>query len=170
MEHLIAHLAIPRNMQSVGRWSNRMWYGYTRISGGAGNLLPLLRSGKWRRERDSNPRCRYKRHTRFPVVLLRPARTSLRFWKTCGMRGKEEAERVVAFLPFRRAGRLLSELAQEVNGQCVPLPQFPVTLPAAGVRPAPVHGAHHTFYKLTTSAAAKTVSVCFSDSGVGLLL
>ena len=27
---------------------------------------------KWRRERDSNPRCRYKRHTRFPVVLLQP--------------------------------------------------------------------------------------------------
>ncbi len=26
----------------------------------------------WRRERDSNPRCRYKRHTRFPVVLLQP--------------------------------------------------------------------------------------------------
>jgi hypothetical protein len=33
---------------------------------------------RWRRERDSNPRCRYKRHTRFPVVLLQPARTSLR--------------------------------------------------------------------------------------------
>ena len=36
----------------------------------------------WRRERDSNPRCRYKRHTRFPVVLLQPARTSLRICKT----------------------------------------------------------------------------------------
>ena len=33
---------------------------------------------KWRRERDSNPRCRFKQHTRFPVVLLQPARTSLR--------------------------------------------------------------------------------------------
>jgi hypothetical protein len=36
------------------------------------------KSEKWRRERDSNPRCRYKRHTRFPVVLLQPTRTSLR--------------------------------------------------------------------------------------------
>jgi hypothetical protein len=36
----------------------------------------------WRRERDSNPRCRYKRHTRFPVVLLQPARTSLRIKQT----------------------------------------------------------------------------------------
>ncbi len=32
----------------------------------------------WRRERDSNPRCRFWQHTRFPVVLLQPARTSLR--------------------------------------------------------------------------------------------
>ena len=36
----------------------------------------------WRRERDSNPRCRYKRHTRFPVVLLQPTRTSLRIGQT----------------------------------------------------------------------------------------
>ena len=38
--------------------------------------------GRWRREWDSNPRCRYKRHTRFPVVLLQPTRTSLRMIKT----------------------------------------------------------------------------------------
>ena len=37
---------------------------------------------RWRRERDSNPRCRYKRHTRFPVVLLQPTRTSLRIGQT----------------------------------------------------------------------------------------
>ena len=32
----------------------------------------------WRRERDSNPRHRFWQRTRFPVVLLQPARTSLR--------------------------------------------------------------------------------------------
>ena len=49
---------------------------------GSGHLVRIGHLGKlgrgWRRERDSNPRCRYKRHTRFPVVLLQPARTSLR--------------------------------------------------------------------------------------------
>ncbi len=32
----------------------------------------------WRRERDSNPRYTFWAYTRFPVVLLQPARTSLR--------------------------------------------------------------------------------------------
>ena len=32
----------------------------------------------WRRERDSNPRYAFWAYTRFPVVLLQPARTSLR--------------------------------------------------------------------------------------------
>ena len=32
----------------------------------------------WRRERDSNPRSRFWRDTRFPIVPLRPSRASLR--------------------------------------------------------------------------------------------
>jgi hypothetical protein len=57
------------------------------------DLLPLLPSGSdgvrnislrrtrlsqtWRRERDSNPRYTFWEYTRFPVVHLRPARSSL---------------------------------------------------------------------------------------------
>ena len=49
---------------------------------------------RWRRERDSNPRCRYKRHTRFPVVLLQPTRTSLRMVETCQHRCWERLPRI----------------------------------------------------------------------------
>ena len=42
-------------------------------------VLHCGKGEKWRRERDSNPRYRFWQHTRFPVVLLQPARTSLRF-------------------------------------------------------------------------------------------
>jgi hypothetical protein len=34
--------------------------------------LPCTLRGAWRRERDSNPRSRYERNTRFPIVPLRP--------------------------------------------------------------------------------------------------
>ncbi len=33
---------------------------------------PCTLRGAWRRERDSNPRSRYERNTRFPIVPLRP--------------------------------------------------------------------------------------------------
>ncbi len=53
-------------------------------SGRRTNSLPCVREGSypsirllrsqytWRRERDSNPRSRYERNTRFPIVPLRP--------------------------------------------------------------------------------------------------
>ena len=80
---------------------------WTHLNNGCIVGFARTEAGKWRRERDSNPRCRYKRHTRFPVVLLQPTRTSLRmtthFFVLLWRKGRDSNSRRVAPHCFSRA-------------------------------------------------------------------
>ena len=68
--------------RSNGRRRERPDDEWLRHSSDGEGMATATEKGKhkfqWRRERDSNPRYRCWQYTRFPVALLRPARTSLR--------------------------------------------------------------------------------------------